>query len=118
MEAVFRAGHGRVCNTALTNTTATFSVPGIYTLALSADDGVHAVAYAAVLITVSNVISVSVARVGTNLNLSWTGGSPPFVVERAGSLAAGSWTGVVTTGVQNASVPMANQIGVFRVRTQ
>ena len=37
-------------NAAQTNTTATFSTPGIYTLELSADDGVHAVAYDAVVI--------------------------------------------------------------------
>ena len=37
-------------NAAQTNTTATFSAPGIYTLELSADDGVHAVAYDAAVI--------------------------------------------------------------------
>jgi hypothetical protein len=34
-------------------TTASFSAPGVYTLMLSADDGVHAVARDAVEITVS-----------------------------------------------------------------
>ena len=41
-------------NAAQTNTTAKFSAPGVYTLELSADDGVHAVAYDAVVITVTN----------------------------------------------------------------
>jgi hypothetical protein len=40
-------------NPAVTNTTATFSAPGIYTLELSAADGVHAVAYDVVEVTVT-----------------------------------------------------------------
>ncbi len=39
-------------NPALPVTTATFSLPGTYTLMLSAADGVHAVAYSAVTINV------------------------------------------------------------------
>ena len=39
-------------NSAQANTTATFSSPGTYTLMLSADDGVHAVAYDAVIVSV------------------------------------------------------------------
>jgi len=105
-------------NAAQTNTTATVSAPGVYTLELSADDGVHAVACDAVVMTVSNAINVSITYAGTNLNLSWAGGSPPFVVEQSVTLPAVSWSGVVTTGVQNASVPMTNRSGFFRVRTQ
>ena len=36
----------------VTNTTASFAAPGTYTLMLSASDGVHAVAYDAVAVTV------------------------------------------------------------------
>ena len=103
-------------NAAQTNTTATFSAPGIYTLELSADDGVHAVAYDAVVITVTNAINVSIARAGTNVNLSWTGGTAPFVVQGTGALPAGSWSDVVTTSLQNASVPMTNATEFFRVK--
>jgi hypothetical protein len=105
-------------NAALTNTTATFSVPGVYTLELSAADGVHAMAYDATIITVTNVINVSIARAGTNVNLSWTGGTAPFVVESAGALPAGPWSGVVTTSLQSASVPMTNGTVFFRVKGQ
>jgi len=105
-------------NVAQTNTTATFSAPGAYTLELSAADGVHAVAYDAVVFTVTNAINLSIARTGMNVNLSWTGGESPFVVEAAGDLPAGSWSGVVTTSLQNASVPMTNRAEFFRVRTQ
>ncbi|MGD0743896.1 MAG: hypothetical protein ABSA45_01965 [Verrucomicrobiota bacterium] len=105
-------------NAALTNTTATFSAPGVYTLELSADDGVHAVAYDAAVITVSDVISVSIALAGTNLNLSWTGGSPPFVVQQTSALPAGSWNDVATTSMQNASAPITNATAFFRVKGQ
>ena len=105
-------------NAAQTNSTATFSAPGVYTLELSADDGVHAVAYDAAVITVSNIINLSITRAGANVNLNWTGGTPPFVVQRAGTLPAGSWNDILTTSMQSVSVPMTNGAGYFRVRTQ
>ncbi len=99
-----------------TNTTATFNAPGAYTLLLSADDGVHAVAYDAVVITVSQEITIACNRKGTNLELSWGGGAPPYVVERRGSLAAGTWETLVTTNAQQALVPMTGSSGFLRVR--
>src|SRR5206468_2470354 len=47
-------------NAAQTNTTANFSAPGVYTLELSADDGIHAVAYDAVVVTVTNAIHLTI----------------------------------------------------------
>jgi hypothetical protein len=105
-------------NAMQTNTTATFSAPGIYTLILSADDGVHAVAYGAVAITVSQAISVAVSRASSNVNLAWTSGTPPFVVERADALPASSWSGVVTTSAQSASILITSTNGFFRVKGQ
>jgi hypothetical protein len=87
-------------------------------LELSADDGVHAVAYDAAVITVSNVINLSITRAGANVNLNWTGGTPPFTVQRAGTLPAGPWNDILTTSLQNASVPMTNGAGYFRIRGQ
>ena len=103
-------------NATQTNTTATFSVPGIYTLMLSADDGVHAVAYDAVVITVASGILLNATPAGTNLNLSWSGGVAPFVVERSADLSLASWSPCATTGVQNASVSIFGDSGFFRVR--
>jgi PKD repeat protein len=105
-------------DTTLTNTTATFSAPGIYTLELSADDGVHAVAYDAVVITVTNGISVFIALTGTNVNMSWTGGSPPYVLQWTDELPAAKWSDIVTTSIQNASVPLTNTGEFFRVKGQ
>jgi len=99
-----------------TNTTATFSAPGVYTLELSADDGVHAVAYDAVNITVAGVIRAGIAVSGTNAHLAWTGGSPPFVLEQTATLPASAWSPVLTTIVQSATLPMSNGASFFRVR--
>ena len=66
-------------NAALTNTMATFNAPGVYTLELSAADGVHAVAYAAAVFTTTSAINLSIALTKTNVNLSWTGGTAPFL---------------------------------------
>ena len=107
-------------NPALTNTTATFSAPGVYTLELSAADGVHAVAYDAVVFTVTNtnIINLSIALAGTNANLSWSGGTAPFVVQAASTLSSHSWRNVATTSVQNVSLPLTNVTGFFRVQGQ
>lgn len=103
-------------NAALTNTTATFSAPGVYTLMLSADDGVHAVAYDAVVLNVTSGILLNATPSGTNLNLSWSGGAAPFVVERTLTLSPAAWSAFATTSVQNASVPITAGNGFFRVR--
>ncbi len=114
------SGPGTVAfgNSAQTNTTAIFSAPGIYTLMLSADDSVHAVAYDAVVITVTQAISLAFTRLGTNLSLTWTGGSPPYVVEQAAALPAASWNPAVTTNGMSALVPMSGAAGFFRIRSQ
>lgn len=102
-------------NAAQTNTTASFSGPGVYTLMLSVDDGVHAVAYDAAVITVSQPIQLTVTRSGTNVNLSWTGGLPPYVVQQTAALPASTWSNVLTTSNQNASLPATNAHGYYRV---
>ena len=102
-------------NAALTNTTVTFNAAGTYTLELSADDGVHAVAYDAVIITVTSSFTASVQRSGTNLNVNWSGGTGPFVLERATTLP-GAWVGVATTSLQTISIPVTNGTAFFRIR--
>ena len=114
----FYSGPGTVAfgNAVLTNTTAAFSAPGNYTLELSADDGIHAVAFDAVVITVTSAINLSVTQSGTNLDFTWIGGSPPFVLQQAGTLPMAAWSDLVTTSTMNASVPMTNGVGFFRVQ--
>ena len=110
------AAQGQAGAPSLTNTTATFAAPGVYTLLLSASNGVHAVAYDAVVVSVSQAIIMTATRSGSNLNLSWSGGTPPFVVERATNLITPVWSGFVTTSVQTASVPISPGNAFFRVR--
>jgi hypothetical protein len=74
------------------------------------------VAYDAVVVTATSTIVLSVARAGTNLNLTWNGGATSYVIEKSTALPPSSWSGVVTTGTQNASVPIAEARGFFRVR--
>jgi len=105
-------------NASLTNTTATFSAAGTYTLELSANDGVHAVAYDAVVITVTNHIQMFLAVAGSYAILSWTGGTPPFVVQWTDTLPATSWNELVTTSVNSTTLPIANLTGFFRVKGQ
>jgi len=105
-------------NAALTNTTATFSAPGVYTLELSAADGVHAVAYDAAVYTATTGISLSISVTGTNVNLSWTGGTAPFVLQETSALPAGTWSDVLTTNAQSVSLPLAGVGGFFRVESQ
>ena len=103
-------------NAAQTNTTATFNAPGVYTLVLSAQDAVHAVAYDAVVVTVSAGITLTISRAGANANLTWAGGSPPFIVERADAPSASFWSGVITTSLQSVSVPIMGNAGFLRVK--
>jgi hypothetical protein len=105
-------------NAAQTNTTATFSAGGTYTLMLSADDSVHSVAYDAVVITVTPGIALTMSRVGTNLALNWSGTSTTYILEKSPSLPATSWQTVLTTNGQSARVPISGASGFFRVRGQ
>lgn len=105
-------------DTGQANTTASFSTPGIYTLMLSAADGVHAVAYDAAVFTVTNAVSLAIAHAGTNVNLTWQGGAPPFVVQQVVALPATSWTSVATTSQQSVTLPMTNALAHFRVCSQ
>jgi hypothetical protein len=100
-----------------TNTIVTFNHGGIYTLELSAADGVHAVAYDAVVITVTGGFSLLGSLSGTNINLTWTGGTAPFVVQRADEFPPTTWTSILTTSAQTASFPAINTASYFRVKS-
>jgi hypothetical protein len=106
-------------NAAQPATTATFSAPGVYTLMLSANDSIHAVAYDAAVVTVTQGIWVAVTGAGTNVAVAWTGASPPYVVQQAFALPANGWSAVATTSAQNATLPMTtNGNAFFRVQGQ
>jgi hypothetical protein len=98
-------------------TSAAFSKPGVYTLLLSADDGVHGVACDAVVVTVTAGFTARIERVAaTNVVISWTGGSPPFVLEATSVLPAAPWRVIVTNYTSAAIVPVADGAQFYRVR--
>jgi hypothetical protein len=113
----FYSGPGTVTfdNANATNTTATFTGPGAYTLLLSASNGVHAVAYDAMIVTVEDTIRLNVARNGTSLTLSWAGGRPPYTLQSAGELPPTQWSSVLTTNGTNALIPTPTARRFYRL---
>ncbi|HWC61250.1 MAG TPA: hypothetical protein VHC44_16270, partial [Verrucomicrobiae bacterium] len=109
-------GTATFANASATNTSVSFSAPGTYTLMLSADDAIHAVAYDAVIITVTNGVTLNLSTTSTNMILNWVGGSPPYVLQQADSFPASSWQGVITTSQTSASVPLPSGNRFFRVQ--
>ncbi|HXT40084.1 MAG TPA: hypothetical protein VN887_08675, partial [Candidatus Angelobacter sp.] len=101
-----------------TNTIATFSVPGSYSLMLNADDGVHAVARDAVVITVTRSIVLTIAQNGTNATVTWLGGTAPFVLETTDELSSPRWSALITTNSQTVVIPVSDNAGFYRVRGQ
>ena len=71
-----------------------------------------------VMIKLNLVIPLTISRSGTNVDLSWSGGGPPYVVQQAGTLPASSWDAVLTTNAQTARFPIANTNLFFRIKTQ
>ena len=98
-----------------TNATATFSAPGDYVLMLSANDGIHAVAYDAMQVQVTSQLTVSITQSGNSASLAWNGSPSPAVVEQSTSPTA-QWTPILTTSVFSASIPFTNQLAFYRVR--
>jgi hypothetical protein len=110
-------GSANFANASKTNTTVTFTAPGIYTLMLSAADGIHAVAYDAVKITAAQTLLLTISKVGTTLNLSWSGGAPPYVVERCTALASDQWVPVSTNNASPAVLPFSSTASLYRLRS-
>jgi hypothetical protein len=87
------AGPGTVTfgNAAQAATTATFSLPGTYTLILSADDGVHAVAYDSV--TVQVLLPTEGVASGNDFVVRFPALSGrTYQLEESADLSATSWT--------------------------
>jgi hypothetical protein len=97
--------------------TALFTVPGTYTLTLAVDDGVHPVAFDAVIVTVESAVIISLTRSGTNAWLRWSGGQPPFVVERSSTAGGIGWQTLLTTTNRSVAVPLLDAAEFFRVQT-
>lgn len=84
-------GTAAIANASALITTATFGVPGTYTLMLSADDGTHAVAYDAAVIQVRLPLAVQATGPDVLVTFPSTVGLR-YRVESTGDLANGVWT--------------------------
>ncbi len=107
-----------VGDTNQTNTTAIFNAPGQYTLLLKADNGVHTPSYDAVIIHVHDAIQMNIQRAGSNVALSWVGGTAPFQLESSPSLSASQWFAAGTFNTNNATVAAGSNTMFFRLRGQ
>lgn len=63
-------------------------------------------------------VRLSVSRSGAQLNLSWTGGSAPYVVQRKANLTDAVWETVTTTQTSSAVVDAQGATGFFRISAQ
>jgi hypothetical protein len=108
-------------NAAQAATTATFSMPGIYTLMLSARDGVHAVARDAVVVAVS--LPTLISQSGGDVTVSFRSAvGQTYGVERAFALT-GPWTPIAdnlagtgaTVGVVDAGAATLYPAAFYRV---
>lgn len=107
-----------VNNGSSTNATATFSVPGDYIVMLSADDGIHAVAYDAIHVNVFSDLIATIVRSASGADLTWNGSSASYVVEQATNLTAPDWTSVLTTSAHATTIQFTNQMAFYRIREQ
>ncbi len=99
-------------------TTASFDKPGVYTLMLNADDGVHAVACDAAVVNVVSQINVLISRAGPDVKIDWTGGNPPYVLERANDPRTNHWDALLTNNATSVTVTVPDNAEFFRVRGQ
>jgi hypothetical protein len=109
-------------DTATTNTSATFSTAGTYTLMLSAEDGVHPPAYDAVKFSVVqsaiNNIQIQASTSGTNLVLTWSGNSASYTVQWCAALPQSNWTDLTNVTAPQVQLPFSSSNAFFRVSAQ
>jgi hypothetical protein len=63
----------------------------------------------------SPLIQATLTLQGTDLILNWTGGGPPYRVQRATDLAAGDWTDYLSGVTPPVQLPRTNQAGFYRI---
>ncbi len=84
-------GAAAIANPGAASTTATFNIPGSYTLMLSVDDGTHAVAYDASVFQVRLPLNVQISGPDVLVTFPSTVGLR-YRVECTDDLAGGAWT--------------------------
>jgi hypothetical protein len=67
------------------------------------------------LAVVSSPIVATLGRQGTDLILNWTGGAPPYCVQRATNLTAGDWTDVLNNAMPPLILPLEQPVEFYRI---
>jgi hypothetical protein len=93
-----------------------FPTAGIYTLELSADDGIHGTIYDAVNITIDANLRVDIALFGQTADLTWFGSQAPFVLEHLTNIVSGAWLPIMTTTVHTAIIQITSGQEFFRIK--
>jgi hypothetical protein len=60
-------------------------------------------------------IQATLTLQGAEVLLNWTGGGPPYNVQRATDLAVGDWTDVRTNVVPPVTLPLDRAAGFYRI---
>jgi poly(3-hydroxybutyrate) depolymerase len=60
-------------------------------------------------------IQATLASSGTNALLNWSGGNPPYRVQRASDLAAGDWTDFLNDATPPVPLPLTGQAEFYRI---
>jgi hypothetical protein len=61
-------------------------------------------------------IVVSILNLGAEVELRWSGGEPPYSVERTYSLSPPNWLEIQTTSVRRAFVPKESAQAYYRIQ--
>jgi hypothetical protein len=86
-------GHVTFADASQLQTTASFSAPGTYTLMLSAANGLHPVAYDAVIVRVQPRVAITIQNQDIVIRFDTASGQR-YRVERASAISSGTWTPV------------------------
>jgi hypothetical protein len=70
------------------------------------------------LTVIQSPIRVTLGWQGTNALLNWTGGGPPYRVQRATDLVAGDWTDFLLNATPPVSLPLDGAAGFYRILGQ
>lgn len=70
------------------------------------------------LIVIQSPIQATLTVQGAEALLNWTGGGPPYRVQRATSLVAGDWTDYLTDVTSPVMVPLSGDSGFYRIMGQ
>jgi len=67
------------------------------------------------LTVIQSPIQATLTLQGTEAILKWTGGGPPYCVQKATNLAAGDWTDLITDATPPVPLPPEGAAGFYRI---